>query len=223
MRKRNPGASTTSTRQVPVTQKVQQQPQQPPYGYPPLPPQQMYPPQGMVNQGYPPQGYPQTPQVQQGINRQQSVHQRPTQPQHMNELNDGNPPVIHHGKISMKDAVTLITLRLAKLEEMTSTPTFNSLMNGEVSGDSIRDISTDIVDNIGERLSTLESNLASIFEELAGLKSTIDVLVSQSCIDEEQETLFILPPISTILNGGSVSETTEQQPVTDDDQNAEEN
>jgi len=216
MRKRNPGASTTSTRQVSVTQQVQQQPQQPPYGYPQMPPQQMYSPQGMVNQGYPPQGYPQAPPAQQGINRQQSVQQRPTQPQHMNDQIDGNPPVIHHGKISMKDAVTLITLRLAKLEEMTSTPAFNSLMNGEVSGDAIRDISTEFVDNIGERLSTLETNVASIFEELVGLKSSIDMLVSQCCIDDEQQTLFIVPPPSSVPNGVVVPESDEQQPVSDD-------
>ena len=183
MRKRNPGASTNATRQVNAGQQSQVS-----YGYPPMAPQQQgYPPQGPGGQGYAP-GYP--PQAPQGAQRQQSIQPRQNQPQLLEPV-DGGPPVIHHGKILMKDAITLITLRLAKLEELTSTSTFHSLINGEITGDSVKDDNTEFLTNIGERLSNLETNVSSIFQDLQELKLCIEALVSQTSIDDEQQILFI--------------------------------
>lgn len=192
MRKRNPGASsTTSTRQVNVGQQQQAPQQQAQYGYPPMAQQQqMYPPQGVVvNPGYP-AGYPQPPPQQQ--QRQMSTQQRPVSSSQLLEPVDGGPSVIHRGKIMMKDAITLITLRLAKLEEMTSTSTFLSLMNGEVTGDADKDYNSEFISNIGERLTNLESNVQNIFQDLSDLKICLEALVTQTSIDDEQ-LLFIQP------------------------------
>lgn len=186
MRKRNPGASTNSTRQVNVGQQSQVS-----YGYPQMAQQQQpgYPPQGPGGQGYAPGYPPQAPQVQQ---RQPPTQQRQNQPQLLEPV-DGGPSVIHHGKILMKDAITLITLRLAKLEELTSTPTFHSLINGEITGDIVKDDNTEFLTNIGERLTNLETNVSSIFQDLEQLKLCIEALVSQTSIDDEQQLLFIQP------------------------------
>jgi hypothetical protein len=186
MRKRHPGASTTtSTRQVNVGNQQQMPQQQAGYGYPPATQQQLYPPQGVVvNPGYA-AGY-QQPQQQ----RQISSQQRQGPVSQLLEPVDGGPSVIHRGKIMMKDAITLITLRLAKLEEMTSTPTFNSLMNGEVTGDIDKDDNSEFISNIGERLTNLESNIQTIFQDLGDLKTCLEALVTQTSIDDDQLLLI---------------------------------
>ena len=145
-----------------------------------------------------PQGYNQSsfqypPQPPQTPTRQQ-FQQAPQM--------EGTPQVIHRGKIQMKDAITLITLRLAKLEEMTSTPNFHSIMNGssgvgDVDGDN--NISTELIESINGRLSGLESNLALLFErtselhfQLEEMKVNIQSIVDGTSID--QNDLIIQSP-----------------------------
>ena len=202
MRKRHPGASTTtSTRQVNVGNQQQIPQQQAGYGYPPATQQQLYPPhpqQGIVvNPGYT-AGY-QQPQQQ----RQMPSQQRQGAVSQLLEPVDGGPSVIHRGKIMMKDAITLITLRLAKLEEMTSTSTFNSIMNGEVTGDIDKDDNSEFISNIGERLTNLESNIQIIFQDLGDLKTCLEALVTQTSIDEDQLILIQ----SNGLNAANVDDT----------------
>ena len=108
------------------------------------------------------------------------------------EQMDAGPQVIHHGKIQMKDAITLITLRLAKLEEMTSTPGFHSAVNGLVGGNDVSgdNVSDEIIESINERLNGLEQSVGMLFErttdlhsQLEEMKLTIQSLVDGTSID----------------------------------------
>jgi len=146
--------------------------------------------QPIVTQGY---QQPQTPSRQ----FQQKSHFG-SQP-HMEQM-DGAPQVIHHGKIQMKDAITLITLRLAKLEEMTSTPGFHSAMNGSVGGSDVDgdNVSAEIIESINERLSSLEQGIGLLFErttdlhsQLEEMKVNIQTLVDGTSIDHND--LIIQP------------------------------
>ena len=205
MRKRNPGATTNSTRQLGVNQQQmtsQVQSQQPGYGYPQRmqqqqQQQQIY--QQPVNQGFPPgfqQGQPRPPM-------QTTVEQK-----------DGNPPIIHYGKIQMKDAITLITLRLAKLEELTSSPTFNAVMDGgSLSGDITTDITTEIIDNISERLNNLETNISVLIQEMNTLKSSIDTIITQTSFDEDQQ-LMLAPHWTNVPKDSITPDTLVSAPTT---------
>jgi hypothetical protein len=134
----------------------------------------------------------QQPVVTQGYN--QSSYQQPQPPSRQFQQTqpvDGAPHVIHRGKIQMKDAITLITLRLAKLEEMTSTPNFHSVMNGALGvGDGENNISVELVESINDRLNGLESNLALLFErttdlhlQLEEMKTNIQSIIDGTSID----------------------------------------
>jgi hypothetical protein len=147
--------------------------------------------QPVITQGY--QQPPQTPSRQ----FQQKNHFG-SQP-HTEQM-DGAPQVIHHGKIQMKDAITLITLRLAKLEEMTSTPGFHSAMNGSVGGSDVDgdNVSAEIIESINERLGGLEQSVGLLFErtsdlhsQLEEMKVSIQLLVDGSSIDHND--LIIQP------------------------------
>lgn len=192
-------ANTTAARQPAVghqlaPQQIRQAPQSS-YGrgmleYSQGPPQVSWQ-QPVVTQGY--QQPPQTPSRQ----FQQKSHFG-SQP-HMEQM-DGAPQVIHHGKIQMKDAITLITLRLAKLEEMTSTPGFHSAMNGSVGGSDVDgdNVSAEIIESINERLGGLEQAVGILFErttdlhsQLEEMKVSIQTLVDGTSIDHND--LIIQP------------------------------
>jgi hypothetical protein len=150
--------------------------------------------QPVATQGYSQPIYqqpPQTPtrQFQQPSQPQTRQFQQPSQPQ--TERLDGA-SVIHRGKIQMKDAITLITLRLAKLEEMTSTPGFHSIMSGSSDGDVDGDnnISSELIESINDRLSGLENNMNLLFEQTNDLnlqfeemKTNIQTIIDGTCID----------------------------------------
>ena len=100
----------------------------------------------------------------------------------------------------MKDAITLITLRLAKLEEMTSTPGFHSAMNGSVGGSDVDgdNVSAEIIESINERLGGLEHAVGLLFErttdlhsQLEEMKVNIQTLVDGTSIDHND--LIIQP------------------------------
>lgn len=144
--------------------------------------------QPVVTQGYTQPVYQQPPQTP--LRQHQQKGQFSSSP-HVEQM-DGVPQVIHHGKIQMKDAITLITLRLAKLEEMTSTPMFHSVMNGTICGGDIDgdNISTELIESINERLSGLENNVNLLFErtndlhlQLEEMKTNIQLLVDGTSID----------------------------------------
>jgi hypothetical protein len=157
-------------------------------------------------------GIPEYSQGSAQVSWQQPVYQQPTQPtqlpqpptrqfqqKHMEQM-DGAPQVIHHGKIQMKDAITLITLRLAKLEEMTSTPSFHSAMNGIIGGSDVdgENVSAEIIESINERLSGLEQSVGLLFDrttdlhrQLEEMKVNIQLLVDGSSIDHND--LIIQP------------------------------
>lgn len=143
--------------------------------------------QPVVTQGYTQPVYQQPPQT--ALRQHQQKGQVNSNP-HIEQM-DGVPQVIHHGKIQMKDAITLITLRLAKLEEMTSTPMFHSVMNGSIGGDIDGDnVSGELIESINERLSGLENNVGLLFErtndlhnQLEEMKTNIQLLVDGTSID----------------------------------------
>ena len=134
------------------------------------------------------QGYQQPPQTP---SRQYQQKGQFSSNPHVEQV-DGAPHVIHHGKIQMKDAITLITLRLAKLEEMTSTPIFHSVMNGTIGGGDIDgdNVSAELIESINERLNGLESNVGLLFErtedlhlQLEEMKTNIQTIVDGTSID----------------------------------------
>lgn len=158
--------------------------------------------QPVATQGYSQPIYqqpPQTPsrQFQQPSQPQSRQFQQPSQPQ--TERIDGA-SVIHRGKIQMKDAITLITLRLAKLEEITSAPGFHSIMSGSLDGDVDGDnnISSELIESINDRLSGLENNMNLLFErtndlnvQFEEMKTNIQMIIDGTCIDHSD--LIIQP------------------------------
>jgi len=189
--------------------------------------------QPVVTQGYTQPVYQQPPQTP---SRQfQQKNQFGSHP-HMEQM-DGPPQVIHHGKIQMKDAITLITLRLAKLEEMTSTPGFHSAMNGSVGGSDVDgdNVSAEIIESVNERLGGLEQAVGLLYErtsdlhsQLEEMKVNIQLLVDGSSIDHND--LIIQPSqlqddTVDVFQNSSTQPTTPPptQPVTvDTDENEEE-
>jgi hypothetical protein len=151
------------------------------------------------------------------------------------EQMDGAPQVIHHGKIQMKDAITLITLRLAKLEEMTSTPGFHSAMNGSVGGSDVDgdNVSAEIIESINERLGGLEQAVGLLFErtsdlnsQLEEMKVNIQTIIDGTSIDHND--LIIQPSqlqddtVDVFQNGASQPPITPPTIATDDDDEEEE-
>ena len=209
MKRRNPG-STTTTRQVNIPQ--QQIPQQPPqqqYGYPPRGPAQIYPP----GVGPSVAGYAQ----QQPQQQQRPITQQRQGVATQFEQNDGIPQINHYGKIQMKDAITLITLRLAKLEELTGSPAFNSMLEtgGNVSNDSVSDANVEMIDNISERLNHIELNISVLMQEINTLKYSIDTIITQTSVDEEQQRLLV-PEWNNPVNVVSDLIDTDNQVIVDD-------
>jgi hypothetical protein len=238
MRQRTAKLSAANTRQPAAGHQLapQQIQQTPPPGYGRG--MQEYPQvswqQPVVTQGYSQPVYQQPPQPQ---SRQ---FQQPSQPQSRQfqqppqiEQVDGA-SVIHRGKIQMKDAITLITLRLAKLEEMTSTQSFQSIMNGtidmDINGDN--NIGGELIESINDRLSGLENNMTLLFERTADLnlqfeemKTNIQTIIDGTSI--EHSDLIIQPThnqddnVDVFQTPNSVSDETVAQ--VDDDDEAEEN
>ena len=185
--------------------------------------------QPITTQGYqqpiPTQGYQQPPQTP--SNRQFQQKNQFEQPM------DGGPQVIHHGKIQMKDAITLITLRLAKLEEMTSTPGFNSAMNGSVGGNDVGvdNVSDEIIESINERLNGLEQSVGLLNErtmdlhsQLEEMKVNIQSLVDGTSIDHSD---LIIQPSQLQDDTVDVFQNSSIQPptlsvITDDDEDEDE-
>lgn len=212
MKRRNPGSSTT-TRQVNIPQQqISPQPPQQQYGYPPRGPTQVYPPgvgPGIAGGGAP--GYPVGGYTQQQQQQPQRSNTQQRQPSVQFEQNTGVPPINRYGTIQMKDAITLITLRLAKLEELTGSPVFNSILEtGGVSNDSTTDANTEIIDNINERLNNLEVNITVLMQEMNTLKHSIDTIISYTSVDEEQQRLLV-PEWNTQVN------CVDDSPITDID------
>jgi len=187
--------------------------------------------QPVVTQGYTQPVYQQPPQTP---SRQfQQKNQFGSHP-HMEQM-DGAPQVIHHGKIQMKDAITLITLRLAKLEEMTSTPGFHSAMNGSVGGSDVDgdNVSAEIIESINERLGGLEQAVGLLFErtidlnsQLEEMKVNIQTIIDGTSIDHND--LIIQPSqlqddtVDVFQNGASQPPITPPTIATDDDDEEEE-
>jgi hypothetical protein len=148
--------------------------------------------------------YQQPPQIQsRQFQQQPQIQSRQFQQQPQVEQHEGA-SVIHRGKIQMKDAITLITLRLAKLEEMTSTPGFHSIMNGVLDGDVDGDnnISQAMVESINDRLIGLETNMSLLFERTSDLnlqfeemKASIQTIIDGTSIDHSD--LIIQPTPTT--------------------------
>lgn len=143
--------------------------------------------QHVVTQGYTQPVYQQTPSRQ-----YQQKGQLSSQPQ-VEQL-DGPPEVIQYGKIQIKQAITLITLRLAKMEEMLSTPNFHSVMNGTFSGENAEgdNISSELIESINERLGGLENNVGLLFErttdlhnQLEVIKTSIQTIIDGTSIDQD--------------------------------------
>lgn len=143
-----------------------------------------------VTQGYTQPAYQQPPQTP--PRQYQQKGQLTSQPQ-VEQL-DGPPEVIQYGKIQIKHAITLITLRLAKMEEMLSTPNFHSVMNGTIGGGDAEgdDISSELVESINERLGGLENNVGLLFErttdlhtQLEVIKTSIQTIIDGTSIDQE--------------------------------------
>jgi hypothetical protein len=140
-------------------------------------------------------GSPQQPQVSWG-----SVTQGYTQPKQM-QPNQGRPGVVNmpqrgqpyveqpdglmtmngapngmpivRGKIQMKDAITLITLRLAKLEELTSSSGFQSSVDEDgLTGE----MSSEMIDNINERLTNLENGVAELTQANVDINKRLDIM-----------------------------------------------
>jgi hypothetical protein len=164
----------------------------------------------------------QQPVVTQGQGYSQPSYQQPPQPpsrqfQQAPQM-EGTPQVIHRGKIQMKDAITLITLRLAKLEEMTSTPNFHSVLNGTMGGgDGDNNMSVELIESINDRLSGLESNMAMLFErsshlhdELEEMKVNIQSIIDGTSIDHNDliiQTSQIQDDTVDVFQNGTVPST----------------
>jgi hypothetical protein len=182
------------------------------YGHPSSSPQVSWQ-QPVMTQGYnQPPVYSQAPPQQSRQYQQKGAYNPAPHIEHV----DGAPPVIHHGKIQMKDAITLITLRLAKLEEMTSTPGFHAVMTGNL-GDMVGDnVSGEIIDSISERLGLLETNVGLLFDrtndihfQLDSIKSSIQTIIDGTSIDH---TDLIIQPSQLQDETVDVFQTPTSQP-----------
>jgi len=177
--------------------------------------------QPVMTQGYSqPPVYSQAPPQQARQYQQKGAYNPAPHIEHV----EGAPPVIHHGKIQMKDAITLITLRLAKLEEMTSTPSFHAVMTGNLGDMGGDNVSGEIIDSISERLGVLETNVGLLFErtndihfQLEAMKTSIQTIIDGTSIDH---TDLIIQPSQ--VNDDTVdvfqtpTTTTTPQPESDD-------
>lgn len=225
MRQRTAKLSTTNTARQPSAghqlAPQQIQPQQS-YGHPPPTPQVSWQ-QPVTTQGYNQPVYSQPPPQQSRQYQQKGAYNPAPHIEHV----DGAPPVIHHGKIQMKDAITLITLRLAKLEEMTSTPGFHAVMTGNL-GDMVGDnVSGEVIDSISERLGLLETNVSMLFErtndihfQLETMKSSIQTIIDGTSIDH---TDLITQPSQLQDDTVDVFQTPTTQPVVDNEEGEEDN
>jgi hypothetical protein len=180
-------------------------------------------------------------------NWQQPVYQQPLQTpprqyQQKGQLSsqpqveqlDGPPEVIQYGKIQIKHAITLITLRLAKMEEMLSTPNFHSVMNGTIGGGDAEgdDISSELIESINERLGGLENNVGLLFErttdlhtQLEVIKTSIQTIIDGTSIDQEdlivKTTQFHDDTPDIFTNEITQSTTTIIDSIQNDDDNEE--
>jgi hypothetical protein len=244
MRQRTAKLSAVNTTRQPAAghqlapQQIQQTPP-PGYGrgisdYSQGPPQQVSWQQPIATQGYPQSVYQQPPPQTQSRQFQQPPPQtqsRQYQQQPQMEQVDGA-SVIHRGKIQMKDAITLITLRLAKLEEMTSTPSFHSIINGTVGGDIDGDnnVSIELIESINDRLNGLESNMNLLFErtndlnlQFEEMKLNIQTIVDGTSIDHND---LIIQPSHIQDDNVDVFQSVVPQPtnsITDETDNQDDN
>jgi len=237
MRQRTAKLSTANTARQPsaghqlAPQQIQPQlqpqlqPQQS-YGHPQPTPQVSWQ-QPVMTQGYnqPVYSQPLPPPQQSRQYQQKGAYNSAPHIEHV----EGAPPVIHHGKIQMKDAITLITLRLAKLEEMTSTPGFHAVMTGNL-GEMVGDnVSGEVIDSISERLGVLETNVSMLFErtndihfQLETMKTSIQTIIDGTSIDHNDLIIQTSQPQDDTVD---VFQTpaTQPQPVVDDEEGEEDN
>lgn len=226
MRQRTAKLSTTNTARQPSAghqlAPQQIQPQQS-YGQPPLTPQVSWQ-QPVMTQGYNQPLYSQPPPQQSRQYQQKGAYNPAPHIEHV----EGAPPVIHHGKIQMKDAITLITLRLAKLEEMTSTPGFHAVMTGNL-GEMVGDnVSGEVIDSISERLGLLETNVSMLFErtndihfQLESMKTSIQTIIDGTSIDHNDLIIQSSQPQDDTVDVFQTP-TTQPQPAVDDEEGEEE-
>ena len=250
MRQRTAKLSAVNTTRQPAAghqlapQQIQQTPP-PGYGrgipdYSQGGPQQVSWQQPVATQGYAQPAYQQPPQTQtRQFQQPPQTQSRQYQQQPQMEKVDGA-SVIHRGKIQMKDAITLITLRLAKLEEMTSTPSFHSIINGTIGGDIDGDnnVSVELIESINDRLNGLENNMTLLFErtndlnlQFEEMKVNIQTIVDGTSIDHND--LIIQPShiqddnVDVFQNGVAqppvpITDGTDNQDDDNDDDDTEE-
>ena len=216
MRQRTAKLSTANTARQPSAghqlAPQQIQPQQS-YGHPQPSPQVSWQ-QPVMTQGYSQPAYSQPPPQQARQYQQKGVYNQAPHIEHV----EGAPPVIHHGKIQMKDAITLITLRLAKLEEMTSTPGFHAVMTGNLGDMGGDGVSGEIIDSISERLGLLETNMGLLFDrtndihfQLESMKASIQTIIDGTSIDH---TDLIIQPSQVQDDTVDVFQNPASQPQT---------